>query len=289
MVMWNLSKVALEPLGCSPQVIHCKISCLVSLKVFNMSFIYGLHSIVSRRPLWNSIMEFGMQCSNPWLLLVDFNNVLRVDERFNGADVFTYEISDCQDYYLSAGLSDLQSMRCFFTWTNNSVLSKIDRVLVNPLWWAARFSGLAHFLPPGCLSDHSTIIVSLFDQVMGRKKPFGFFNMWSNHEDFQTVVESTWRMNVRGNCQFVLCKKLFFLKEALKKLNANHFSHISVRGNRASKALEDAQLQLSCQPDNEVLQGELLGLCKEAKVIEDAEHLFFSHKAKCSFLRDSDR
>lgn len=65
MVMWNPSKMALEPLGCSPQIIHCKISCLVSSKTLNMSFVYGLHSIISRRPLQSSIMDFGMQCFEP--------------------------------------------------------------------------------------------------------------------------------------------------------------------------------------------------------------------------------
>lgn len=32
-------------------------------------------------------MEFVLNCSTPWLIMGDFNNVLRFDEKSNGADV----------------------------------------------------------------------------------------------------------------------------------------------------------------------------------------------------------
>ena len=79
-------------------------------------------------------MDFGMQCSHPWLLLGDFNSVLSAIERVNGANVSTYEVRDFQDCCMSTGLSDLQLMGCYFTWTNNTVWSKLGRVLVNSLW-----------------------------------------------------------------------------------------------------------------------------------------------------------
>jgi len=80
-------------------------------------------------------------------------------------------------------------MGCYFTWTNNTVWTKLDRVLVNSSWWdGGGFSGMAHFLPPGCLSDHSAAIVSIFDHVVGKKKPFRFFNIWAEHENFLPAI-----------------------------------------------------------------------------------------------------
>lgn len=35
-------------------------------------------NIVSRRPLWNNIMEFGLNCSLPWLVMGDFNKFLNL-------------------------------------------------------------------------------------------------------------------------------------------------------------------------------------------------------------------
>ena len=84
-VIWNPAKVDLVSLGGSSQVIHCNVTCLVTSKSVCMSFIYGLHSIVARRPLWNNLKDFGLRCSMPWILLGDFNSILSAEERINGA------------------------------------------------------------------------------------------------------------------------------------------------------------------------------------------------------------
>ena len=277
-VMWNPSKVDLVTLGLSAQVIHCKVSCLISSKTFCLSFVYGLHSIVNRRPLWSDLGDFSLQCTLPWLIMGDFNSILSAGERVNGAEVSSYEISDFHECCLSNGLSDLQSMGSFFTWSNNTVWTKLDRALVNSCWWDGGFSGMAHFLPPGCLSDHSAAVVSIFDQSVGKKKPFRFFNMWADHVNFLPLVQSVWTTNVDGVCQFLLCKKLSLLKMDLKKLNAVHFSHISARAQRASKVLKDAQIQLSNDPSNLVLREQLPGMRKEARFLADAEGKFLSQK-----------
>ena len=105
-------------------------------------------------------------------------------------------------------------MGCYFTWTNNTVWTKLDRVLVNSKWWNADFSGLAHFLPPGCLSDHSAAIVPIFYQGVGKKKPFRFFNMWTEHDSFLSVVGSAWNLNIRGCRQFSNSMQTPQLKES---------------------------------------------------------------------------
>ena len=243
-VIWNPAKVDLVPLGFSAQVIHCRVTCLTTAKAACMSFVYGLHSIVARRPLWSSLMDFGERCSVPWVLLGDFNSILSAGERVNGVEASSYEISDFRDCCISLGLSDIQSIGCFFTWTNNSIWSKLDRVLVNTKWWDAGFSGVAHFLPPGCLSDHSAVIFPIFEQIVGKKKPFKFFNMWTEHANFSSVVGSVWNVNVHGCRQFSLCKKLSLLKRDLKNLNLVHFSHISAKDERANRELEKVHISL---------------------------------------------
>jgi len=288
-VLWNPAKVDLAVLGSSAQVIHVRATCLVTDKSVCMSFIYGLHSIVARRPLWSDLMDFGSRCLMPWILLGDFNSILSAGERANGSEVSSYETSDFRDCCMSTCLSDLQSIGCFFTWTNNTVWSKLDRVLVNSKWWDAGFSGMARFLAPGCLSDHSAAIVQIFEQGIGKKRPFKFFNMWTEHDSFLSVVRSGWDKIIQGCHQFSLCKKLSLLKGDLKKLNLVHFSHITARADRASKALKDVQAQLATSPHNSRLREVLPSMRKEARLLADAERCFLAQKAKCSFLMDSDR
>lgn len=45
--------------------------------------------------------------------------------------------------------------------------------------------------------------------------------MWANHE----IVQNSWKIEIRGTKQFILCKKLQGLKVELKKLNEKHFAH----------------------------------------------------------------
>ncbi|YP_008992389.1 hypothetical protein Salmi_Mp122 (mitochondrion) [Salvia miltiorrhiza] len=90
-----------------PQVIHSFITCKVSSLSFHVSFVYGFHSIVSRRPLWNNLMETTELHSTPWLLVGDFNSLLRIDEKWFGAEVSAYEVNDfmdCCQYIISDSL-----------------------------------------------------------------------------------------------------------------------------------------------------------------------------------------
>lgn len=90
-------KVHLEVKDIQPQVIHSFITCKVSSLSFHVSFVYGFRSIVSRRPLWNNLMETTELHSTPWLLVGDFNSLLRIDEKWFGAEVSAYEVNDFMD------------------------------------------------------------------------------------------------------------------------------------------------------------------------------------------------
>ncbi|KAK4422068.1 hypothetical protein Salat_2157700 [Sesamum alatum] len=132
----------------------------------------------------------------------------------------------------------------------NPVWCKLDRVLLNNEWLEAGLHCGAHFSPPGCLSDHSPGIVSLFDPPAPKPKPFRFFNMWANHPDFLATVESHWNMNAEGTTQFSLCRKLKALKGTLKAFNNLHYSYISVRAKEVDLTLQDAQIQIKSDPEN---------------------------------------
>lgn len=86
-----------------------------------------------------------------------------------------------------------------------------------------------------------------------------------------------------------MCKKLQKLKIPLKKLNEEHFSHISARAERAAQDLRDVQARLQVQPQNVSSQTEAAVLRKKAMSLKEAERLFFLQPAKCKYLKQSDR
>ncbi|KAL0329451.1 UNVERIFIED_CONTAM: hypothetical protein Sradi_4931800 [Sesamum radiatum] len=137
--------------------------------------------------MWEKLLELGQPLNMPWIILGDFNCVKSPAEKQLGVPPTWYELKDFSDCCLALGLHDAQTTGCYYTWYSNSdsnpVWCKLDRVLLNNDWLEAGFHCTAHFNPPGCLSDHSPGIVSIFDNPAPKPKPFRFFNMWADHPD----------------------------------------------------------------------------------------------------------
>lgn len=273
----------------TPQCIHCSITCKVSLLTTYVTFVYGFHFIVNRRPLWNNIPKFGTTCTFPWLILGDFNSALNFHDRSNGVDITPYKVRDLSNMCLNLGLMDVRSIGCFYTWTNNSIWSKIDMAMVNDAWIQSGFNSVANYLPSGCLSDHSPCVISLVGLEKSKRKPFRFFNMWTNHESFHEIVHNGWELDVWGRKQFLLCKKLLGLKGEFKKLNEKHFAHISSRAETVMSALKEEQLKLHDNPLNVELQSRVASMRKKAMDLCEVERSFYFQKAKCGYLNNSDK
>ncbi|KAL0289463.1 UNVERIFIED_CONTAM: hypothetical protein Sradi_7074000 [Sesamum radiatum] len=160
--------------------------------------------------MWEKLLELGRPLNMPWIILGDFNCIKSPAEKQLGVTPTWYELKDFVDCCLALGLHDAQTTGCYYTWYSNNdsnpVWCKLDRVLLNNDWLEAGLHCTAHFNPPGCLSDHSPGIVSIFDNPAPKPKSFRFFNMWADHQDFIPTVEGRWGLNVEGTPQFRLCR-----------------------------------------------------------------------------------
>ena len=166
-------------------LLHVRFSTLKSAFL-----VYAFNTIVGRRPLWANLDRFNAALRDPWLILGDFNNVLKMDERSNSQPVSLYEIRDFHPCCNNLGLVDTPFSGVFLTWTNNTTW--LDRELVNSKWIIDGLRTHANFGFPGKLSDHSPCVVSLFESNIQGERPFKFFNMWALHEDFQGIVNLVW-------------------------------------------------------------------------------------------------
>ncbi|KAL2246088.1 UNVERIFIED_CONTAM: hypothetical protein Sindi_2877000 [Sesamum indicum] len=244
LVIWDPAVIDLHPIDISPQVIHCHATNKSSQLSFYISFTYGLYSVVNRRSMWDKLTDLGQAITMPWLIMGDFNCVKSPEEKQLGVAPTWYELKDFVDCCVALGLLDVPTTGCYYTWYSNNesnpVWCKLDRVLYNNEWLEAGLHCSAHFNPPGCLSDHSPSIISIFDHTPTKPKPFRFFNMWADHPDFLATVEARWNLSVDGTPQFSLCRRLKTLKSALKAFNKQHYSHISARATEAELALQEA-------------------------------------------------
>ena len=94
MIIWKKDKVDLEIKDSNAQAIHCLVTCKSTSNKFYFSFVHGLNKLVERRNLWRNLCRFNSFIDLPWLLLGDFNVVLKGEEKSNGLPATQYEMSD---------------------------------------------------------------------------------------------------------------------------------------------------------------------------------------------------
>lgn len=289
-ILWNNNLVELVKIGCTDQAIFCKITCKITSISFFFAAVYGLHSVVARRPLWDSISGMCSSFMGPWLIMGDFNAVLRDDERSNCITPNSrYYSQDLWECCAANGLVDAPFTGSVFTWTDRTVWSKLDRVMVNHEWLHLDYCCNASFLPITLDSDHSLCLANILKSITPKAKPFKFFNMWCGHSDFIPLVHSNWIFDGWGTEQYKLCKLLKGMKWPLKKLNSAHFGSIFEKAKRAKKEYTDSLCLLQQNPGSTQLR-EIMGSAKiKAEFLSRAEHSYNSQLAKSKFILNSDK
>lgn len=237
LVIWNSTMVDVIIVGIISQLIHLSVSCKVTSHTFLVTFVYDFHTIVNRRSMWEKLLSFDLGKHEPWMVLGDFNFVLRDNEKKNGQPITSYQVRDFVQCCMNLGLSDTNSSEFFYTWTNNTVWSKLDRVLVNDIWVQRDLPASTVFLTPGC-SDHSPSITTILGNSKKGKKSFIFYDMWTGHEVFLDTIRQSWQGSIYGTAKYRICKRMKRLKMPLKALNREHFSHIFARTRTAREELE---------------------------------------------------
>lgn len=187
MILWN-SLVDVNIVGVNTQFVHLAITCRQTSTLFYATFVYGLNTIVERRPMWEELKLFGDTCLSPWMVLGDFNSILSAEEKKGGPGVTNYETHDFLDCVNHLDLTDLRFVGSFYTWMSPTVCKKLDRVLVNPHWITSNLDGIVDFMAPGCVSDHTLSLVTFLHVPICRVKPFRFFNMWALSDEYLSLV-----------------------------------------------------------------------------------------------------
>ncbi|XP_035551714.1 uncharacterized protein LOC118349887 [Juglans regia] len=176
----------------------------------------------------------------PCFFAGDFN-VIRSDiERCGGRPRNRVAIDEFNKWIHQGGLLEMNSQGGKFTWCNGQqglsrAWAKLDRVLLD-----ANFLSLfptAHCLYlPRTTSDHCPMVIEfLSDPFSYGPPPFRFQQMWVEHPDFMTLVQTIWSESVIGSGLFKLATKLKKLKVALRVWNKSVFG----RTNTQIAILED--------------------------------------------------
>lgn len=117
----------------------------------------------------------------------NFNNVLKPGEREGGQEPLEAEFEPFTDCLCDCSLEVMRGKGRFFTWTNKTIRSKIDRILINPKWMET-FPEMETFYTSEQLSDHTRILFQFTKDSRKRKSCFWFCNMWCLNPAFISIV-----------------------------------------------------------------------------------------------------
>ncbi|XP_039066643.1 uncharacterized protein LOC120212383 [Hibiscus syriacus] len=235
-------------------------------KVFFLTAVYGSNDSFSRRQLWNQRSTMASVVgSDAWLIGGDFNVILNMEESSNAVNSATVsDISDFQRCVEELGIFDHH-------------------------WFVAFPSSVVEFHAPGD-SDHYPALVWFHkDAPIDKPKPFKFFNFWTTHPDFISIVKNSWQSLTTGNPAHALFLKLKILKRCLKELNMSHFHDISGQVQRKRDELQNIQLSNLCAALAGSFIKDELEAGRELNSLEQAELLFYKQKAKVDWIRDGDQ
>ncbi|KAF5200961.1 hypothetical protein FRX31_009453 [Thalictrum thalictroides] len=200
---------------------------------------YDIWCVSTRRELWD-MME-AMASDQPWLVIGDFNIVLRIDEKRGGQSPnlgamkeFAETINTCMLKYVRYGVGNTQG------------------------------------------SDHGSLVGKGVTWIPKPKNtPFKFNKMWVNHCDFKGLVAGNWRLDMAGVPLHRLTGKLKRLKVTLKKWNQDIFGQVDANIRMAQLALDLIQEKADETPEDDSLVQKMIQRDEALnKAMVDRESLF---------------
>ncbi|KAK2658406.1 hypothetical protein Ddye_004939 [Dipteronia dyeriana] len=207
---------------------HVTISTTFYGNVHQISFIYANVNYIPRRSLWNSLIDI-VGYDIPWLVLRDFNLVLRAHE--TTGNISTISCDDFRAALTVCDLVDIETKGVFHTRIGRGrlgmVLSRLDRAVCSHSFLTS-WSQIACVTLPRSHSDHHPLLVSCSVSVSLGPRPFRFQGMWVSHPSFLNLVRSVWSSSSTGSGIGIIVQKLKLLKKALRKWNWEVFGDITL-------------------------------------------------------------
>lgn len=112
-MLWNHEKIKLKPRYGHKPFLHAKVT-MDGGKVWELIALYASPHTNIHKLFWGKINE--MRIEHPWLVIGDFNCVIREEERNSGREVSSFFV----DGVSQRGLIDLGYVGPAFTWNQGN-------------------------------------------------------------------------------------------------------------------------------------------------------------------------
>jgi len=159
-----------------------------------------------------------------WCIMGDFNAILHPQERLGGEEVQRKELVDFTKCLDDCDIQEVHNSGAFFTWTNKTIWSKIDRVLVNSYWYNEM--GYTHVQSLAADLSNHTLLKITFPTCPRMKSNFMFCEMWCKDPSYRDLIKQHTQQTLEGSKMLQICEVLKRLRKPLRQLNKDNFGDI---------------------------------------------------------------
>ncbi|XP_075079966.1 uncharacterized protein LOC142165276 [Nicotiana tabacum] len=109
-ILWDPNYICYNMVSMSEQYIHGSVSIHKLNLLFNLTVVYGSHTIDDRRRLWAELRSLYHTQQGPWAVMDDFNTIMSAEDRQGGSPVQEVETRDFCEYLLDTGMAEMKSI-----------------------------------------------------------------------------------------------------------------------------------------------------------------------------------
>ncbi|KAJ8450406.1 hypothetical protein Cgig2_002091 [Carnegiea gigantea] len=227
----------------SDQFIHCHAMRMSTNDQFYITFVYSQNQVHLRHQLWEDLAS--LQPGHvPWCIIGDFNAIIYKDDSVGGGDVLTSDLKYMRDFMDLCELHEMRSIGPYFSWSNKTVMSRIDRALVNDSWFGL-FDYTQVRYAANSLSDHTPLVyctVKLkFESIQPQLLSHPSQEDWLSQEkeammNYNHILSSSLSL-LKQQCKIDWFNqghsnsKLFFTKAKIRKLTSYIYGIKDADGN----------------------------------------------------------
>ena len=118
------------------------------------------------------------------------------------------------------------------------------------------------------------------------KRPFQFFNIWSDRDGFLDVIRSVWETTIQGCCSYQISQKLKILKQLLRDKYGKDQIQIDIA--KAKADLLDIQNHMHSYPEKSELASDESSFASHLWFLQVDLEGSLRHKAKLQWIKLGD-
>ncbi|XP_061993765.1 uncharacterized protein LOC133711679 [Rosa rugosa] len=169
--------------------------------VWRLTGLYGHPATVDRHRTWALLHSLSAECSLPWVVVGDMNELLHAYEKEGGVVCRESQMQPFRDILSFCDLFDLGFQGSPFTWRGPGMRNRLDRAVATATWTDVFTAARVVHLAP-IHGDHTPILLGVYRCSITvqehRRHRFRFESFWTLHDECQDVVRQGWDTNVLG-------------------------------------------------------------------------------------------